>query len=134
MKKIITLLLAAGAFVTVQAQTSKEESRRVILGQPKNGGTQTTGQTPSTNGQTSTTKQGRDVILGGGNEVSQYPGYPNEYPTTTKSGKKAGHSKSKAKKAKSNNGKHLGWEKGVGNPHRTGAVTNQNKGKGKGKK
>src|SRR5688572_16211752 len=70
MKKIITLLLAAGAFVTVNAQTSKEESRKVILGQPKNGGTQTTGQTP-------TSKQGRDVILGGGNnENNEYPTYP----------------------------------------------------------
>ena len=31
MKKIITLLLAAFAFVAVHAQTSKEEARKVIL-------------------------------------------------------------------------------------------------------
>ena len=120
MKKIITLLLAAGAFITVNAQTSKEEARRVILGQPKNGGTATTG------GGT-TSKDGRDVILGGGETgTNRYPGYP----TTTKTKKKGDcdSKKSKAKtKTKSNNGKHLGWEKGVGNPHRTGAVAHKNK-------
>ena len=112
MKKIITLLLAAGAFVTVNAQTSKDEARKVILGQPKNGERTTTG------GST-TSKQGRDIILGGGNNTSTYPGYP----TTTKT-KRKGDCGSKSK-SKSNNGKHLGWEKGVGNPHRTGAVANQ---------
>jgi hypothetical protein len=70
MKKIITLLLAAAAFVSVQAQTSKEEARKVILGQPKTGsGT--------------ASKQGRDIILGGGNTGSRNPGYPNSgnYPS-----------------------------------------------------
>jgi hypothetical protein len=67
MKKIITLLLAAGAFITVHAQTSKDESRKVILGQPKNG-----------NGDNGTTsRQGRDVILGGGNDDGRNsPTYP----------------------------------------------------------
>ena len=55
MKRMLTLFFALGAFVAVQAQTSKEEARRVILGQGKNG----------SGGSTST--QGRDVILGGGN-------------------------------------------------------------------
>ena len=36
----------------------------------------------------------------------------------------------KDKKQKSNNGKHLGWEKGKGNPHKNGGTP----GKGKGKK
>jgi hypothetical protein len=118
MKKIITLLLAAGAFVTVNAQTSKDDARKVILGQPKNGGT--------TNGGT-TSKQGRDVILGGGGETStdRYPGYP----TTTKSKKKGDCGSKNKSKAKGNRGKHLGWEKGVGNPHRTGAVQKKYKNK-----
>ena len=123
MKKIITLLLAAGAFVTVNAQTSKDESRRIILGQPKKGETQ------PKSGQTPASKQGRDVILGGGTDVSQYPDNSNEYPTTKTKKKDDSNSKTKTKKAKSNNGKHLGWEKGVGNPHRTGAVTNKSKNK-----
>jgi hypothetical protein len=37
MKKILTLLIAAGAFVTLHAQ-SREESRRIILGEPKDNG------------------------------------------------------------------------------------------------
>jgi hypothetical protein len=66
MKKIITLLIAAGAFVAVHAQTSRDEARRVILG----GG----------NGDNSSTR-GRDVILGGGNDNTRT--YPNSYPGNT---------------------------------------------------
>jgi len=69
MKKIITLLIAAGAVVSVHAQTSKDEARRVVLGEPKNG--------------TSTTsRSGRDVVLGGENTGS----YPNNrnYPYGSK--------------------------------------------------
>ena len=40
--------------------------------------------------------------------------------------------KNKSKAYKTNNGKHLGWEKGKGNPHRTGAPVKGN-GNGKGK-
>ena len=39
----------------------------------------------------------------------------------------------KNKKYKSNNGNHYGWEKGVGNPHRTGNGNSKGKGNGKGK-
>ena len=113
MKKIITLLLAAGAFVTVNAQSSKDEARKVILGQPKNGET--------TKGGGTTSNPGRDVILGGGGtNTTNYPGYP----TTTTRSKNKGDC---GTKTKTNNGKHLGWEKGVGNPHRTGAVAKNNK-------
>lgn len=50
-------------------------------------------------------------------------------------GKDGSYSKNKSKQknkgyAKTNNGKHLGWEKGKGNPHRTGATV---KAKGKNK-
>ena len=68
MKKIITLLIAAGAFVAVNAQTNKEEARRVVLGGSKDG-----------NGNTST--KNRDVILGGGNNGNENTRtYPNSYP------------------------------------------------------
>ena len=33
------LLLALGPFAMAQAQTTKEEARRIVLGQPKNGTT-----------------------------------------------------------------------------------------------
>lgn len=62
MKKILTLLIAAGAFVTLHAQ-SREETRGVILGSPNENGRYGS--------------RDRDVILGGGNN-SQYPNtYPN---------------------------------------------------------
>ena len=70
MKKIITLLIAVGAFVAVNAQTSKEEARRVVLGGSKDG-----------NGNTST--KGRDVILGGGNNGNENTRtYPSSYPNS----------------------------------------------------
>lgn len=64
MKKILTLLIAATAFVTLHAQ-SREETRRVILGSPKDNGNYGNG------------SRDRDVILGGGNNNNQYPNYPN---------------------------------------------------------
>ena len=69
MKKILTLLIAAGAFVSAQAQISKEEARRVILGGGNGGGSN------------SPTGGNRDVILGGGNDNGNYPTYPNSYPS-----------------------------------------------------
>ena len=66
MKQFLTLLLAVGAFSTLQAQTSREESRRVILGGGSGSGN---------NG-----SNGRDVILGGGNNGEAYP-YPGNYPS-----------------------------------------------------
>lgn len=62
MKKILTLLLFAGAVTVANAQNSRDEARRVILG----------GGNGSENG-----GNGRDVILGGGNNGNNYPGnYP----------------------------------------------------------
>ncbi|HZH64179.1 MAG TPA: DUF1542 domain-containing protein [Flavisolibacter sp.] len=69
MKKILTILLATGAFVSVQAQ-SKEEARRVILG---GGNGSSTDRNHPTNGD-------RDVILGGGNKNTR------SYPTSNPSG------------------------------------------------
>ena len=162
MKKILTLLVVVAATVTVNAQTSKEEARRVILGENKKQPTKT-----------SPTQNPRDVILGGGNnDQNTYPGsYPSgsreaqinqinrEYDAKIRSirsnpylsqaekdrairqlendrrrkinaisGSYAKNKNGKAYK-KGNKGKHLGWEKGVGNPHRTGGkVKHKNKG------
>lgn len=70
MKKILTLLLVAGAFTVANAQTSRDDARRVILG----GGSRDNGSTSSGNG--------RDVILGGGGDNrNNYPTYPNSYPS-----------------------------------------------------
>jgi hypothetical protein len=65
MKKMLTLMIAAVSFVAVHAQTSKDEARKVILGQPKDNGAGTPSQ------------QGRDIILGGGNNTGNNPNYPN---------------------------------------------------------
>ena len=64
MKKILTLLIAALAFVTLHAQ-SREETRRVILGDGSDNGTY--------NG-----RSDRDVVLGR-NDKGRYPGeYSND--------------------------------------------------------
>jgi hypothetical protein len=104
MKKIITTLIAVAAFAAVHAQTSRDEARRVILGQPK----QTTSQQRKT-------QQGRTVILGR-NPQTQQSG--RVYRTNRTGDYHYG---------KTNNGKHLGWYKGKGNPHRYG----MNSGRGK---
>lgn len=60
MKTILTFLMAAATFGTLHAQTSREETRRVILGEPKdNGGYEN--------------RKDRDVVYGR-NENNRYPG------------------------------------------------------------
>jgi hypothetical protein len=165
MKKIITLMIAVSSFAALHAQTSRDEARRVILGQPKN------------SPQTSPNQNPRDVILGGGNNGTNYPNsYPNNYPSGSRqaqvdqvnrdynakiqsirnnpylsqaekdrairqlendranrirqiNGQYGNYSKNKGKKhhydndddnEHHDNGKHLGWEKGKGNPHKNG--------------
>lgn len=160
MKRFITLLIAAGAFMTVQAQTSKDEARKVILGREK--------KAPAGTGD-------RDVILGRGGNGTAYPNsYPNTYPSGSRQaqidrvnrqydakiasirnnrtlspaekdrmirqlendrarkireinqsdgggyGKNGKNYKHKKYGKYNNPGKHLGWEKGKGNPHRNG--------------
>ncbi len=72
MKKIFTLLLAGATVFSVNAQTSKEEARRVILGQ--GGGSKTT------TGNGGNTQNPRDIILGGGGNNGNTD-YPNSYPS-----------------------------------------------------
>ena len=59
MKKILTLLIAAGAFATVHAQ-SREENRRVVLGERRDNGN-------------NDNRNDRDVILNRGGNNGQYP-------------------------------------------------------------
>ncbi|HEY6955523.1 MAG TPA: hypothetical protein VI385_09775 [Flavisolibacter sp.] len=167
MKTIITLFIAVFAVGSLYAQTNKDEVRRVILGQGKG--------TPAPSG------NGRDVILGGGNNGNTYPtSYPGNYPNSgsrqgqvdqvnreydakiwsirnnrtlsqqekdrmirqleedrqrriqqiTRNGHYGYQTKGRKdrddddddryeRNGKGNNGKHLGWEKGKGNPHRS---------------
>ena len=157
MKKIITLLIAAFAFVAVHAQTSKEEARRVILGQPK-----------KSDGSGTSSRNERDVILGdNGTKQAQIDQVNREYnakiaairnnPGLSQAEKERmirqlesertrkireingsygtsgtrnkrydgddddnykNKKDKKNKKYKKDNGKHLGWEKGKGNPHK----------------
>jgi hypothetical protein len=95
MKKFLILMATFGAFATVRAQSSREEARRIVLGQPKNG---------------TSSQQGRTVILGNDQGKKVYRTNRSTYYAK-----------------KSNPGKHLGWYKGKGNPHRYGA----NPGRGK---
>ncbi len=164
MKKIITLLIAAGAFASVNAQSTKDEARKVILGGDKKTGSDNT-------------TRGRDVILGGDNGTTRYPGSSTskqaeidrvnrEYDAKIISirnnpnlsteekdriirdlenqrkreikkingrydGDDNDRKTHKNKKAKSDNGKHLGWEKGKGNPHKNGGTPGKGKGKGR---
>ena len=159
MKKFITLLIAAGAFVAVHAQNPKADARKIILGTPKSSPTSS----PSQNG--------RDIILGGGNGSTYPNSNPNNYPNGSSEARIAqinreydqkiysirnnpnlsaaekeriirqleadrarrikeindSYNKHYHKKKhedddhdhdKHDNGKHLGWEKGKGNPHK----------------
>lgn len=163
MKKVITLLIAVSSFAALHAQTSRDEARRVILGEGKK------------QPQTSTSQNPRDIILGGGNNGTNYPNsYPNNYPNSSRQAQidgvnreydakiqsirnnpylsqaekerairqlendrarrireinnQYGNQNKKYKKhddddryeGRHDNGKHLGWEKGKGNPHKNG--------------
>ncbi|HEU4470337.1 MAG TPA: hypothetical protein VFR58_04580 [Flavisolibacter sp.] len=145
MKKILTLLIAAGSFGALHAQNPREEARRVILGDPDNSNR-------------TTSRNGRDIILGGGNDRNNYPSGSSsdainrEYDSKIASIRNNPYLSSaekertirqlesdrarrlrevnrgrerdydyrangdrRDKRYKSNNGKHKGWTKGKGN-------------------
>ena len=91
MKKIITLFIAVASFAALHAQSSRDEARKVVLGQPK---------------RNTSTQQGRNIILG----------TPGQQTTIYKTSRNGTYPYGR----KTNPGKHLGWYKGVGNPHRYG--------------
>jgi len=143
MKRLTTLLLAVGMIVTANAQTSREEARKVVLGEK--------------GGRENTSTRGRDVVLGGGNDSRTYPRSTKdaqinrinrEYDAKIQSirnnrtlsaaekekiirdlerdrareirevNKSYEKSRKKDKQFKSNRGKHKGWTKGKGNKHK----------------
>lgn len=162
MKKIITLLIMFGAFATSYAQSGTiDKAKKVITKEPRNttsypndrkvyGESDTRYPSNSTSRQAEIDEVNRtydakiqavrvNPILSAAEKErkirnleyeraqrireinNRYYGN-NTYSKTNKKGY-----------GKDNNpGKHLGWEKGKGNPHRTGATVNGN-GKGKGK-
>lgn len=96
MKKVLIVLLVLGSVVTVHAQSSRDEARRVVLGHPKN----------------NTSQQTRTVILGRNGQTTQ-----------TQRIYRTNHEYYH----KTNPGKHLGWYKGVGNPHKYGGKPGRGK-------
>jgi hypothetical protein len=159
MKKFITLLIAFGAFAVAQAQTSRDEARRVILGQPKdNGQTSRSGDVVydrngyPTNPNTSSSQQAeidqvnRDYdakiySIRNNPNLSQaekdrmisqlerdrknrireinkrYQGSNGQYDKRRNNDRDDRDERYGDRK---DNGKHLGWEKGKGNPHKNG--------------
>ena len=144
MKRLLTLLIAVGSVGALNAQDSREEARRIILGEPS--GSRGSGGTAN--------RGGRDIILGGGgnNDSRTYPSgnrsgdVNRDYETKVNSirnnphlsraekermirqldndrarkhrsdnGRKDGYGYGRDKAYKSNNGKHKGWTKGKGN-------------------
>lgn len=96
----MTLLFAAALFATAQAQSSKDEARNVVLGQPK---------------KTTSSQESRNVILGKNGQYGRtQPVYRTDRVYKTDRRKDYHYGK------KNNPGKHLGWYKGVGNPHKYG--------------
>ncbi len=164
MKKIITLLITFGALATAFAQSrTTERTKDVITGKPRNTTSnpndRRVGDETSTRYPTSSTSRDAEI-----NEINRYYESKiqavRRSPILTSAQKErrineleyeraqklrevnnrysGGNSNdgnyTKNKKYKSNNGKHLGWEKGKGNPHRTGGSVNgktKNKNKNK---
>ena len=153
-------MIVLSAVAAAQAQSTKEEARRVILGSPKGSGGET--QNP------------KEVILGRGGNDAGYPAgnsrearieqvnreyneriqaIRNDRYMSNEQKERAirdlereraqkireinqaygsdGDRDHKEGKYKKNNGRHLGWEKGKGNPHRSGGNEKSKKKKNK---
>ena len=156
MKQIITFLLAFGLLSSAQAQTSRDEARRVILGQPKNSGNYPTtypnsypstypnsypNNYPNGSAQAQIDQVNRDYDA----KVYSIRNNPNLSPSEKErvinqlererrnrinriNQEYNGNNRNNRRNdnddddryEKKNNGKHLGWEKGKGNPHKNG--------------
>lgn len=143
MKRILTLLVAIVAVFSVQAQTSsREEARRVILGTPG---------TPSRTGDVVYDRNGNPTYPNSSRQaeidrvnreydskiysIRNNPNLSNEEKQRMISqlerdrqqrireiNNRYGNGQyNERTRERKDNGKHLGWEKGRGNPHRTGA-------------
>ena len=107
MKKLFTFLLAIASFAIVHAQNTREESRRQIFGAPANN--------------TRPREQSRTVVFGNNPNSTVYrSGTGNRTYKPTRRHYEYEHKEwkhSKKWKEHKDNGKHLGWNKGKGNPH-----------------
>ncbi|HWJ27405.1 MAG TPA: hypothetical protein VNS32_12745 [Flavisolibacter sp.] len=119
MKKLIALFVAIASFVLVHAQNTREESRRQIFGTPAS--------------KPRTVQQSRTVVFGNNRNSTAYhrtyPAYRKTYTHRTykpvkrryhedEDDDRRGWKHHKEWKGHHDNGKHLGWYKGKGNPHR----------------
>jgi hypothetical protein len=101
MKKLLTLFIAVIVFTAGHAQTARQESRNVIFGSSR----RQSDATPSQNS--------RDVVFG--SSRGSYPQRRYHYHEGRKCYKNDDY---RGKKWHKDNGKHLGWYKGKGNPHK----------------
>jgi transcription termination factor Rho len=144
MKKILTLLIAFGSVASLNAQSRKiEETKRVINGQTDDRRVEDQRGTRYPDGRSGTSRQ--EEIDQINREYDRKIDAVNANPILSRAEKdrrireieaqrdrrlrsidggryendRTSNNK-KNKNYKGNNGKHLGWEKGRGNPHRTG--------------
>lgn len=135
MKKIFVLLIAFGSFASGYSQSRKiEEAKRVINGEPERKVYSETG-----NRNPSSTSRSEDVnsinreydqkinavranpFLSAAEKERRIRELENERNRKIRAINGGGaYSSNKKYKKNGNNGKHLGWEKGVGNPHKNG--------------
>ena len=155
MKKFFALLITFGAFTAAFSQSRKiEEARRVINGETKEERTVSRDESSRYPESPASREEETDKIYRQYDRkieaVRNNPLLSSEekekrirdlqYERDRKirenndryTSNKKHHSKNK--KFKKNNGKHLGWEKGVGNPHKSGNKKDHAPGKGKSKR
>ena len=154
MKKIFFLFIAFGSLTTAFAQSRKiDEAKRVINGEPKEERkvySETGNRYPTS---TSGTEDVNSINKEYDRKINAVKMNPFLSPTEKERrirelenernariralggnrGGSYGYNNNKSYKTKGNNGKHLGWEKGVGNPHRTGGRFSGGNGNGHGK-
>jgi hypothetical protein len=159
MKKIVALLITFGSFATAFSQSQKiEEAKRVINGETREEKTvygEPTRYPSSTSAEEAENIHReydrkidavqRNPILSSSEKERRIRDLQNErdrkigeinkrYEDGRKRKWENKNGYAKNKKYKKDNGKHLGWEKGVGNPHKSGNKKKDTHAKGKRKK
>jgi|GEM_PF-3577565 len=118
MKKILTLLLCAGFFSSAFAQNDRERGRDIVLGTP---GTAAENdrreERRNERRKERDRRENRDVRWEDRNERRD----DDRWEDRDERRDNDRRSNKKAKKYKKNKGNRYGWERGVGNPHRTGS-------------
>ncbi|OLY92250.1 hypothetical protein SAMN05444008_11510 [Cnuella takakiae] len=121
MKQILTLLFAVLCVACSQAQSSTtNKAKRVISGERRDYDPNRS-TTDEAKGVIRERNRNRDIVYNDRNirrdDDRRYGERSREYGKDYKYGKYK-NKNGKYKYKKGNNGKHLGWQKGVGNPHR----------------